>query len=321
MSSIPKQYRKKWYKRPSVIFVAALLVVVLGGAAVALSGGLQPSLAQYDYLKETVTVEKRTVSKTITTSGTIVPDYSEAVLATGTVEDIPVNVGDDVDFDDTLIKTNMQTIQAPFDGRVTAIHTAEGATVTATAPAMEFSYRSNHIEFFASENEVIDLKKDQKVTFTIPSYNNGKDEFEGVVSFVDIKKQVAGTSGGTVSSETGYLVKVTMADVPEQLEKVVGLTVDMTIKVGSVDGVSALESGAIQYTEDNKAFVYLPPTVDEAFAASAATTDDITTLLKKQTVSVGFRGDNYVEITDGADLGDSVLLYVPTVTTGGVFGN
>ncbi len=321
MSSIPMQHKKRWYKRPSAIIFSLLLLIVLGGGGLYASGAFKPSLTQYDYLKETVKVEKRTVSKTITTSGTIVPDYSEKILATGTVEDLPVSVGDDVNTDDTLLKTNAQTVKAPFDGRVTAINTAEGATVSAVSPAMEFSYRSSHIEFFASENEVIDLKKDQKVTFTIPSYNNGKDEFEGVVSFVDIKKQEAAAASVGGSAETGYLVKVSMNELPEALRKVFGLTVDMTIKVGSVDNVAAVEAGAIQYTDDNKAFVYLPPTIDDAFAASAAGASDITTLLKKQTVTVGFRGDSYVEITDGLDIGDSALLYVPQVKSSSPFGN
>jgi HlyD family secretion protein len=321
MSSIPMQRKKRWYKRPSVIMLVLLLIFAFGGGGLYASGAFKPSLTQYDYLKETVKVEKRTVSKTITTSGTIVPDYSEKILATGTVEDLPVSVGDDVNTDDTLLETNAQTVKAPFDGRVTAINTAEGATVSAVAPAMEFSYRSNHIEFFASENEVIDLKKDQKVTFTIPSYNNGKDEFEGVVSFVDIKKQEAAAASVGGSAETGYLVKVSMNELPEALRKVFGLTVDMTIKVGSIDNVAAVEAGAIQYTEDNKAFVYLPPTIDDAFAASATAASDITTLLKKQTVTVGFRGDSYVEITDGLDIGDSALLYVPQVKSSSPFGN
>lgn len=319
MSSIPHSHKKSFFRRRWVWVVGMLVVLVVAFGVASAQGVFTSGTADLDYLKDTVKVEKRTVSKTITTTGTVVPDYTESIVIPtgGTITELPYKVGDNVDKNETLVKTSTGvTVKAPFSGRVTALSGVVDGQISPAAPVMDFSYRSNHIEFFASESEVIDLEVGQKVSFTIPSYNSGKDTYDGEVMFVDLSKQVSGVTATGQAQESGYRVKVSMNNLPEQLSKVLGLTVDMTIKVASVDDATAISTSAVQYNDDNEPFVYLPPVIDDAFAAKARAAEDVETLLTKKEITIGQRGDTFVEVKEGLSVGDSVLLYVPTTKTG-----
>lgn len=318
MSSIPHQRKKRFYKRRLFWAILVLILLVAGGSAYAIQSSA-PKTSDYDYLTDTVSVERQTVKKTVTTTGVIVPDYTDAIVVPtgGTITELPHGVGDDVDRDELLLKTSTGVVvNAPFSGRITSLNGVIDGQISPTSAVMNFSYRSNHIEFFASENEVIDLQKGQKVRFTIPSYNNGRDEFTGEVSFVDIEKQSGGISVTGQAQDSGYKVKVTMNDLPETLSKVLGLTVDMTIDVATKENVAAISTSAIQYDDAGQAFIYEPPVVDEAFVQKAAKTSDVSTLLKRTNIQTGLRGDVNVEILDGLNVGEEALIYVPKTSTG-----
>lgn len=319
MATLPQQKKKKIYKRwwfwfLIIIFVFISIVFIAGKSSYA-----KKQLADYAYLNETVGVTSRDIRKTISTTGTIVPDESTIFSATtqGTVTDVHFSVGDDVNTGDIIIETDEEEITAPFDGRILHISTFVGDRVDMTKSLVEVGYRSNHIEFLASDSEVIDLKKDQSVLMNIPSYNSGRDEYTGHVQFVDVKKQdqVASSQSGA-SAETGYLVQVSLDDpeMPEELKRIIGLGVDMEIEIDEKTDTLSIPTGAVQYDDNNQAFVYRVPTVDDAFVQKAKTVEDVVSLLKKQKIEVGFVGDEYTEVTDGLQEGENVLLYIPAVS-------
>ena len=77
------------------------------------------------------------------------------------------------------------------------------------------------------------------------------------------------------------------------------------------ENVLALELGAVQYDVDDKPFVYVLPELTESFIMQAQQVADITELLEKKTIEVGFVGDEKAEVLSGLQAGESVLVYVP----------
>lgn len=311
MTTIPTRKKKRFY-HTWWFWISLIVVLAIGGSVAAkLTSKNNPDFSAYSYLQESVTAEKHTFDKRIAANGVIVNDQLVDITAEqGTVDDISVNVGDVVSKNAILMKISGRTIKAPFDGRVVSIDTFEGAPVSFGTPLMEFGFQSTHIEFIASEQEALELKAGQSVFIQFPSYNSGRDSYVGEVNFVDMKKRSATTTTQTI--DTGYVVRITMKDVPQEVATRLGLTADVDVEIGKRESVLSIDTGAIQYADDNSAFVYRVPELNADFVEQANATDDITTLLETQTVEVGFVGDQYAEILSGLNEGEQVLLYVPS---------
>jgi len=318
-NSIPRPQRKRWYKRWWIWTLLVLVVVIIGGG-VAIQKAMQAQqLESFAYLEDNVLVKIRDVRKTISTSGTITPDAQVqlAPTVTGVVTEVPVRVGQDVSEGDTLILIDpdlpggTKALEATFEGRVIAVNTFVGDRVTPAVPIVQVAYRTNHIEFYASDTEALELEDGQLVDITVPSYENGKTTYTGQILSVDVKKQIAMTALG----QSGFLVKVSTGNLPQTVTSAIGLTVDMTIITAQKNGIPSVENAAIQYADGNEAFVYLPVTVDDAFVARVRGTEDVASFLTKKAVTVGFAGDEYTEVTSGVAVGDSVLFYVPAQST------
>lgn len=310
MANIPQPKKRRFYKQWWfwVVVVIGLAVIASGIATAFQTGNNQ--LKEYQNLQEGIKVEKRDLQRTVAANGTLEADEQTALsfAAGGTVTDVNVSVGDEVSKNQVIAQTALEKLKAPFDGRILALNVFEGQNAGFTEVVV-VGYRSSHVEFFASETEVLELAIGQAATATFPAYNNGREEFAGTVSFVDVQK--ASAQSALQSSETGYLVKVTVDSLPEEVAAHLGLTADVEVVVGSANGVLSLETGAVQYDEDNEPFVYMVPTLDDAFLAKAQLTDEVNTLLEKKFVTTGFEADDYVEITSGLNEGDEVLLYIP----------
>ncbi len=329
MTSIPKPHEKRFFQRWWFWVLMIVALCIIAGVVAGFVMSSKAKYTQYDYLKESVTVEKRTLKRVVNTNGTIKADESTqlAFAVPGRVTEVNYSVGDEVNKDDVLIKIDAditarasdEEIKSPFDGKILAIHTFEGDKVALGAPVVEVGYRSTHIEFYASESEVLDLNEGQEAEFTVPSIENGKEEYKGEVTFVDVKKHEASAAMTGQATESGYLIKVSVGDLPDEYAKVIGLTVDLEIEVGKRESAPSLEIAAIQYDDDNKPYVFLVPTIDEQFVNSATGVEDITSMLSKKSVTTGFRGDEYVEITDGLRAGDAALMYIPQSSSNSLF--
>ncbi len=328
-SSLPKPKKKAFYKR---WWIWLLLVIVVGGIGIGFAANKAYQESQrlaLGNLEETVQVEKRVLNKTIATNGTIQADQTIQLFATrpGKVIDVNFSIGDNVNKDDVLIKTDGgnlsdEEIKAPFDGRVLAVHTFVDNAASMTSPLIEVAFRSNHIEFIASESEVLNLRVGQHVNITVPSYENGKTEYDGKITFVDVQKQTVAANGAGATgavAESGYIVKVDANDLPEDLRNVIGLSVDLVVDVYETEPVLSLEPSAIQYDDEEQAFVYLPPELTEEFIAKALQAENVTDVLETRDITIGFEGDQYFEITDGVKDGDSILMYIPSTTASSIF--
>lgn len=327
-SSLPKPKKKAFYKR---WWFWLVVVLVLGAIGIGIAGSAAYEQAQklkLGNLEEIIQVEKRVLRKTIATNGIIQADQTAQLFATrpGKVTQVNTSVGDEVAKDDVLIKTDGgsasdEEIKAPFDGRVLAIHTFVDNNASVTSPLIEVAFRSNHIEFVASESEVLNLRVGQHVTITVPSYQNGKTEYDGEITFVDVQKQIvsAGSAAAGAVAESGYIVKVSANNLPEEVRNIIGLSVDLVVDVYETEPVLSLEPSAIQYDDSEQPFVYLPPELTDDFTMKALQAENVTDVLETQDITIGFEGDQYFEITDGLKEGDQVLLYIPATSAGSIF--
>ncbi|MDP3970846.1 MAG: HlyD family efflux transporter periplasmic adaptor subunit [bacterium] len=334
MSNLPKPKKKRFYKK---WWFWTLIILVLSGAGLASVLSQQYADAQlnaYSYLEDNVEVKRRNISKTISTNGHVVPDNSTYLFFSipGEVTAIDVNVGDNVDKDKVLMRidggdftrSGNDELKSPFDGKVLSINTFVGDVINQTTAVMEIGYRSNHIEFIASESEVIDLRTGQRTTITVPSYNNGRDEYDGEVTFVDVKKQVAAAGAQATSgavAESGYLVKVSTTEMPDEIRDIIGLSVDLIVDIYETSQVNSLKLRAIQHDDDDNPYVYLVPEINPQFISDAMKADSVTDLLETKDITTGFEGNDYIEITSGLKDGDKVLLYTPNgiSDSGGIF--
>lgn len=315
MSSIPKQNKKPLYTRwwVWVIIVFAVLVVV-GGIAVSRTL-TQSQIDKYRYLEDSVDVRKRTLKKTVSASGEVTPNQSTLFTASAParVSEVNVSAGDAVSSGDVLVKTEGEEFTAPYDGRVLAVHTFVDDRIGVAQMIVEVGSSASHIAFYASDAEAVEIEKGQTATLTVPAENNGSEEYEAEVEFRSPKKY---ESLSTAGAESGYEIRISTGDIPEDLAALVGLAVDVDITIEERSNVLSVSRGAVQEDDNGDAFVYLPATVDAVFAADARGVDDIAMLLGTEDITTGFEGDEYVEITDGLNDGDRVLLFV-TEPTGG----
>ncbi len=321
MKNIPKPHvtllYKKWWTWTILVILLIIFFILLSTR----SAMEKKKIAEYAYLTEAVSVDYRDIEHTISTTGTLYPEEWTSLTAVGpgTVIEVNKKSGDLVFKDDLIMKIDLigggtQEIKAPFDGRVIAITGFPGGEATPGMTGVEVGYQSSSISFLASDSEVIDLEEGQDVTVTVPSYDNGKEEFTEKVRSVSIKKEALSISPAVVP-EIGYVVTVSANNLPEKIVDIVGLSVDLEITTKESKDTLSVLSGAIQYNEYDEPFVYIVPTITKAFIEQAKKENTVTNLLETRAVEIGFEGDEYTEITGGIESGENVLLYVPSDTT------
>lgn len=179
---------------------------------------------------------------------------------------------------------------------------------TITATGVVLSSTSNLIEFVASEGEVFELAIGQGVDITIPSFDDGETTYRGTIESIAHTKTEAGAIG-TGATEIGFPVRIRATDVPKDIMQWVGLSVDLEVIVAKQPDALSVDRAAIQYDDENKPYVYLPFDVSEQTAI--ATDSTVPLGLKRQDITLGFEGDDYVEVTAGLNEGDTVALYIP----------
>ncbi|MFA6475149.1 MAG: HlyD family efflux transporter periplasmic adaptor subunit [Patescibacteria group bacterium] len=300
MSSLPQPPTKSWYKR---WWIWLLIIVVLLAVAGVIVQQVRSSISSSSTTAEqTVIAERRDLAKTIVTTGKIAPEHSEALSFSfgGSIKELNVAVGDEVSKDDVLAKTSNQSLKAPFDGRVISVSTFVGSTATPGIPVMEIGYRTNFIDFIASESEVFDITTGQTAELTIPTYNTGSTVYHGTVETVSSKKVMLS------ATENGYLVRIRPTDLPDTVNNRIDLTVNVKVLIAEKTNVLSVERAAIQYDSVDRPFVWTPNSVTP--------TEPIV-----QNIVTDFEGDDYIEITSGIKAGDTILLNIPKASTNSIF--
>jgi HlyD family secretion protein len=152
--------------------------------------------------------------------------------------------GDTVKAGDILIKTSVgEQIKAKINGEIVNLDIEEGAQVMAGKKLMSIvDYDHLQVSVKVDEYDLTAVAKDKETTVSIGGI---KKELTGTIS--SISKE--GTSGNGITFFTAII------DLAKDADLRIGMSAEVTMENESVTGVVRLPMTAIQFDEENKAYV------------------------------------------------------------------
>lgn len=174
-------------------------------------------------------------------------------------------------------------VLAPFDGLVCSVEYDEELVVDGMETSLLTLTPNESVEvtISISESNILSLEVGQKATVTVSSV--GEEVYEGVVT--EVSKTANSTSGVTFYSA--------VVEFPKSDDMLSGMTAEADIQIQGVENVILVPVDAVHQTRDI-CFVY---TSYDAETQQYGGMTDVTT---------GLWGDDYVEITSGLNVGDTV---------------
>ncbi|MFK4566972.1 efflux RND transporter periplasmic adaptor subunit [Enterococcus sp. UD-01] len=232
-------------------------------------------------------IKKETIVETLSTTGTLIPNQSQALMGSGNVVEMNVSVGDKVDQDKVLATyDNGLQLKAPFSGTVTQVNIkAKQADANAQQgkPSIQVDDLSTlKVQLALSNSEAASVAVDQKAEI---SSNN--QTYAGKVAEKD---PIAISSQSATGTTASLKALVTFDKAPENL--FAGFDADVDIVTNSVKDALALPIEALTYNDKNEPIVY---TIKDGKA-------------KVTKINVGIQSDKLVEVKSGLKAGDSVIL-------------
>ncbi len=174
-------------------------------------------------------------------------------------------------------------IVAENDGVVTAISAVEGSVGSSMQPAITVQ-NIKDLKAVASVGryDAGDITLGQKVNI-----RGDKGVYEGVISFID---PVANRSTGASGTETILGIEIDILEEAPELK--IEFDVDIDILIGEAVGTMKLPAEALRANKSSNYYVY---TVENNIA-------------EERQVTVGLQSDTEVEVLEGLELGDKVIL-------------
>ena len=174
-------------------------------------------------------------------------------------------------------------VLAPFDGLVCSVEYDEDTAVAGAETSLLTMTPNEKAEVTVSisETNILSLEVGQTAAVTVSSVS--EDSFEGVVTEV-IK---------TANSSSGVTFYSAVVEFPKTDEMLSGMTAEADIRIQGVENVILVPVDAVHQTR-NISFVYTG--YDEETKQFTGTKE----------VTTGLWGDDYVEITSGLNVGDTV---------------
>ncbi|WP_297209032.1 HlyD family efflux transporter periplasmic adaptor subunit [uncultured Flavonifractor sp.] len=168
--------------------------------------------------------------------------------------------------------------------------TANGTTVT--YPAVIYDRSELTFDMSIDERDISKIRVGQKVEITANALDG--QSFTGVVDKVNI-------NGTTVNGNTSYPVTVKVDGAPEELYP--GMNVSAKIIVEEAGSVLSLPVEAVE--RGDTVLVALPGCLDEnGLVADLSATE-------QRQITLGRNDDNYIEIVDGLEEGETVVALSP----------
>ncbi len=274
---------KKRPKKGRWIAIAAVAVVLIGGAAV---WALRPAVQNY----ESVTAKTGTITTYYSFSGNIEARYRQTVISDKFMQiaDVKVEEGDRVEEGDELFRTTAgERVKATINGEVANLDVEEDERVAAGVQLLEvIDYDALEVKVKVDEYDVDAIKKGEEATVFISA--TGK-EVKGKVNDVSRAGEVA--DGVTFFTATIGLEK------DETLR--IGMSAEVRLIGDSVKDAVTLPMAALQFDADNKPYVY------KADADGNPVKTEIVT---------GLNDGTTVEVKKGLATGDTVLYKKPAPT-------
>lgn len=199
--------------------------------------------------------------------------------------------------------TNLEytKITSPMDGTVYAVVVDEGQTVNAnqTTPNLYRIADMEHmiVEAEISEADVVNLKEGMDCTFTVlgmphRTFHAKLGRIAPAPSSEETTSSSSSSSSSSTSSQAIYYNSKLEIENPDGLLRI-DMTADVTINVASLKGVDALPISALRSEHGTSATVYV---LDE------------NRQVKERKIGIGLRDDQYVQITEGLNELDEVVI-------------
>lgn len=232
-------------------------------------------------------VTQETISETLLTTGTLIPNNSQSLSGTGNVIEVNVKVGDKVTKDQQLATyDNGLTLKADIDGTITQLAIKAGEadqSMQLGKPAIQIDDLTTlKVELALASSEAAAVKLDQHAVI-----ENGTKTYPGKVTEKDLTATTTQSAAGTTAS-LGAIVSFDQA--PENLYA--GFSVDVAITIATVENAVALPIEALTYTSDNQPRVFI---INDGKAKAAK-------------IETGIQSDTLVEVTSGLAKGETVIL-------------
>ena len=232
-------------------------------------------------------IKKETIVEKLSTTGTLIPNQTQALMGTGNVVDVFVKTGDKVEKDKVLATyDNGLQLIAGFDGTVTQVNIkAKQADTNAQQgrPSIQLDDLSTlKVQLQLTNSEASAVAIDQKAEII-----SGSQTFSGKVAEKDPAAQSTQSATGTTASLAAI---VSFDKAPENLFS--GFDVDVDITTNTVENVLALPIEALTYNDNNEPIVYV---IKEGKA-------------KETKVEIGIQSDKLIEVKSGLKEGETVIL-------------
>ncbi len=174
-------------------------------------------------------------------------------------------------------------IYAPSDGVITEIYGDPGENISSNEDFMVMVSDNYKITANVSETDISKVKVGDKILMTLDAFAYDK-EFEAEITDIDPAETV-------VQGVIYYQVTAMFTAEDEDIKP--GMTANMDIITAELDSVLGVPVRAVKY--DGSRVYVLMVRFGEAYEVD---------------VEIGVRGDQYIEILEGLDKGDKVVVYI-----------
>lgn len=229
-------------------------------------------------------VNKGEITRYINTIGVVksneVKDYYSSQLK---IININFKVGDLVNKGDVLANLEIGTIVSDIEGVVTAINGTEGSYGEMNRPLITIQNLENlKLTVALTQNDAKDIELNQKSII-----KSGTTDINGEVSFIN---PIAISGGNPVDAEAYLNIDISNLDSKEGL--IIGLNNEVDILVGEEKDILTVKAEALKIEKGNKKYLFVVK-------------DNI---VEKREVKVGLQGDSDIQILEGVDEGEEVIL-------------
>lgn len=277
MTKNPAKKKKKG--RLKRVIIVLLILILLAAALFFLRPRMMGS-ASIAYASYTATTG--TISNSLSFSGSLQLIDSETATANakGTVRDIYVAEGQQVEKGEKLLRLNNgQTVEASFAGKVNQLYVSLGDEVTAGESLVQVAdFTHMKVNVNVDEYDIGDVSVGTACQISTTATEQQYTSEIASINYIS-------SSGGSVA----YYTATAYVDVGEGVYP--GMQVTLTIPQEEAKDVVVLNMDALSFDKTNQAYVLVQ---DEDGA------------MQQTYVKTGVSNGNYVEITEGLSSGDVV---------------
>ena len=270
--------KRRWIKR---LILTLVILCALGLWGWSTYTELQ---AEYTVTYDPYVATTGSISNSLSFTGTMQLVNSATYTAPENVKvrEVYVSLGDTVKDGDKLIRlSNGNTIEAEFDGTVTALEAAKGDEVSSGATlATVADFDHMKVSVRVGESDIASVAVGQSCRVTVSSAGATYDSEISKIDYVSY-------TGNNVA----YYTTTVNVDTSGTENIYPGMQATVTVPLEEANDVIVLKMDALSTARDNTAFVY-----KEAADGS----------MEAVKVTVGVSNGNYVEIKEGIEDGETV---------------